>query len=834
MTELFLNVFNLSISATWFILAVFIARLVLKRSPKWIMVLFWGIVALRLICPFSIESAYSLIPEFIDNGDIVTDWKEDYAGEITIIPENSEHYKDAIYAGREPIVDDNGNYYVVTQEDQISEPVTNEDTILPILASLWMIGMAFLSVYCVISYWRIYRQVSTAVLYKDNIYQSDTLDSPFLFGIFHPRIYLPFDIKEESMKYVIAHEMAHLKRRDHWWKLIGFLLLTIHWFNPFMWIAYLLLCRDLELACDEKVIKDLTPEERADYSQTLLICSIYNQRIFACPVAFGEVGVKERIKSIFQYKKPTILRIVLTIVLCFILVLCFLTSPIHDNLYTHRELMQMPSLELYDLFLDNGLILPDSYKEKPKEELADYLKNNFDNLSQGFAAASYTEHQDFAQSVKDVYEKITHLLGTKIAQYYKEDKNDGGAGYLLEIHTSKIPLSKIKGSILELKDEIVKQHKQQNVYSSTSPGFWTKEFSSGKEAVSYIGLKDLRHLNWNYGETYSNISLYGNNKGEFEYISVENDYEVDNIRMQATSVIYTDKFKDELSTSMHTTEELEFYDTYLCTDKHLRFHSISTTANENGYCMMDHFLVMDDILYCLHQSYKEEDASKALELAYEWADVLDNGISSHNNANNESNLSSQNSSEDITEIDIVLSDDEYIAMIEDSALKEWVNNCSNLDTDLYFEEYNNQSFQRIVINPPSASSPDISSDIFFSKANSEETLSDILMKMIDSIMMPYTKEETGFFYVITDYYVEKQRLIPLGEKIWLIPYLNVYMKYEGTGFAGTMEQYINSEPNLCREGYMPLFRQGSSDEFMYILMEKDGVYRLQRLYDIKQ
>ena len=209
MTELFLNVFNLSISATWFILAVFIARLVLKRSPKWIMVLFWGIVAFRFIYPFSIESAYSLIPEFIDNGDIVTDWKEDYAGEITIIPENSEHYKDAIHAGREPIVDDNGNYYVVTQEDQISEPVTNEDAILPILASLWMIGMAFLSVYCVISYWRIYRQVSTAVLYKDNIYQSDTLDSPFLFGIFHPRIYLPFDIKEENMKYVIAHEIAH-------------------------------------------------------------------------------------------------------------------------------------------------------------------------------------------------------------------------------------------------------------------------------------------------------------------------------------------------------------------------------------------------------------------------------------------------------------------------------------------------------------------------------------------------------------------------------------------------------------------------------------------------
>lgn len=156
-----------------------------------------------------------------------------------------------------------------------------------------------------------------------------------------------------------------------------------------------------------------------------------------------------------------------------------------------------------------------------------------------------------------------------------------------------------------------------------------------------------------------------------------------------------------------------------------------------------------------------------------------------------------------------------------------------MDTDLYFEEYNNQSFQRIVINPPSASSPDISSDIFFSKANSEETPSDILTKMIDSIIEPYTKEETGFSYVITDYYVEEQRLIPLGEKIWLIPYLNVYMKYAGTGFAGTMEQYINSEPNLCREGYMPLFRQGSSDEFMYILMENDGVYRLQRLKNIK-
>lgn len=175
---------------------------------------------------------------------------------------------------------------------------------ISMLRFLWLTGVGILLLYTAISYWRLRRKVNTAVRYKDNIFQSEHVSSPFVLGIVKPRIYLPFNMDGQALEHVIAHEQAHIHRKDHWWKPLGFLLLTIHWFNPLVWLAYVLLCRDIELACDERVIRELGNEQRADYTQALVACSVDRRMVAACPLAFGEVGVKERVKSVMNYRKP--------------------------------------------------------------------------------------------------------------------------------------------------------------------------------------------------------------------------------------------------------------------------------------------------------------------------------------------------------------------------------------------------------------------------------------------------------------------------------------------------------------------------------------------------
>ena len=199
MTELFLKIINMSISASWLVMAVLILRLVLKKAPKWVNVLLWGIVAVRLICPFAFESTASLIPDSIGSGDFVSEWMDDYIGEVDIHHPDSVYYDAAIGAGREPISDGEGGYYVVTKHDQLGEPSTIENTVIPVLSVIWPAGMALLALYTVVSYWRLRQRVGTAVLYRDNIFQSEHVTSPFVLGIIRPRIYLPFQLDEQDM-----------------------------------------------------------------------------------------------------------------------------------------------------------------------------------------------------------------------------------------------------------------------------------------------------------------------------------------------------------------------------------------------------------------------------------------------------------------------------------------------------------------------------------------------------------------------------------------------------------------------------------------------------------
>lgn len=336
MNVLFLKIINMSISASWLVMAVLILRLVLKKAPKWINVLLWGIVAVRLICPFAFESALSLIPS-----------AETFPEKAISGPSFD------VQTGITPVDNRINDYLGDRYFEGVTVPANNGNHMMNILSIVWTIGILLLTAYTVISYWRLHREIDTAVRYKDNLFQSENVSSPFVLGLIKPRIYLPFSINGQDLEHVVAHEQAHIHRKDHWWKPLGFLLLTIHWFNPFVWLSYVLLCRDIELACDEKVIRELGNEQRADYTQALVACSINRRTIAACPLAFGEVGVKERVKSVMNYKKPAFGIVLLAVIACVGVAVCFLTNPITADDHFGTAIYEPTPSEQIDEKYDN-------------------------------------------------------------------------------------------------------------------------------------------------------------------------------------------------------------------------------------------------------------------------------------------------------------------------------------------------------------------------------------------------------------------------------------------------------------------------------------------------
>ena len=294
MSGIFLSILELSASAIWLILAILAVRPFLRKIPKWGMVLLWGLVGLRLLLPFSIESRFSLIPG------------AETAGDMAII-----------------------EFAELPAAEQVMPAV--DVGILPLFSVLWFVGVVFLVGHFAIRYWHILKKLDTAVLLRENIYQSEWISAPVVIGLMKPKIVVPFPVDEASMKHIIAHEKAHIRRGDHWSKLLAYGVLTLHWFNPFVWIAYLLLGRDIELACDEAVIRALDSDGRADYSHALVMCSARNASATVYLLGFGGIGVKTRVKSVMNYRKSTVSGYILAAAVMMLLAACFLTDPIVEQ-----------------------------------------------------------------------------------------------------------------------------------------------------------------------------------------------------------------------------------------------------------------------------------------------------------------------------------------------------------------------------------------------------------------------------------------------------------------------------------------------------------------------
>lgn len=304
----FVKLVNMSIAAGWLILVIIAVRILLEKAPKWIPCTLWALAALRLICPYSFESACSLIP----------------SGETVMTRSDQLFIQSGINVIDNAANDGIGHMYfegiTVEPRNTLANPIVT-------LAVIWIIGAVILLAYALISCIKLRKSVNASIVVKDNIMRCDEVKSPFILGIIKPVIYVPSAMDDETMALVVTHERAHLTRRDHWWKFLGYLLLSVYWFHPLIWVGYILFCRDMEMACDERVIRGMDNGGKAAYSQALLDCSFPRKAVSVCPLAFGEVGVKERVKSVLYYKKPALWMVIAAAAVCIAVAVCFLTNP---------------------------------------------------------------------------------------------------------------------------------------------------------------------------------------------------------------------------------------------------------------------------------------------------------------------------------------------------------------------------------------------------------------------------------------------------------------------------------------------------------------------------
>lgn len=401
MTDVFLKVLNMSLAAGLMIPAVMLVRLLLKKAPKWISVLLWAAVAVRLCVPFTLESRVSLVPSGeVVSPEIMTDPTPEIRTGIS-----------AVNSVVNPLITESFS-------PSPGDSVNPLGVILPLEALIWASGAAAMLLYALLSRVLLGRRMKTAVRLGDRVFQSERVDSPFVLGMFRPRIYVPFGMEGEALEFVIAHERSHISRGDHVWKPLGWLVLSFHWFNPLVWAAYALFCRDIELACDERVISKMEPRERADYSEALLGISAKRALITACPLAFGEVGVKSRVRSVLSYKKPGFWVIVGALVICVGVAVFFWTErPGNVEHSPKTPLSETVSGYTPETAREEGCVILDGHELLYGEEL-------------------WTGFVKTAQSGKEAYVRIYQAYSEE-ARYYVKDLSFDGRSYRLRMYDRK-------------------------------------------------------------------------------------------------------------------------------------------------------------------------------------------------------------------------------------------------------------------------------------------------------------------------------------------------------------------------------------------------------------
>ena len=438
MEKLFLTIVNMSITATWAVLAFTLLRPLLKKVPKWISCFLWGVVGLRLCLPFSFESVFSLIPT-----------TETIPSDITM--------------SKTPQIDTGVGVVNDVVNPVISESFTPDPSysanplqiVVGIASYIWLAGVILMVLYSIISYIILKKKVSASVHYNNNIYYCDNIETPFILGVIKPKIYIPSGVNENDLEFIIEHEKSHLKRKDYLIKPFSFLLLSVYWFNPAIWLWYILLCRDIESACDEKAIKFYDNEGKKAYSKALLNCSTQKRIIMACPVAFGETGVKQRIKSVLNYKHPAVRVISGVTVIAIWLAIFFVTNPVNSDFKNvidengYEIISIEPTSISLDTIADNILNRsPDSESRvKPRFEIY-----KTDEMSIFLEKVDLSDDEkDFYLTFSFEYNKLADW-GTIYSPYFKNEK--GYYSYFFDLG-DKVSFSSISGDTGERFGEVI-------------------------------------------------------------------------------------------------------------------------------------------------------------------------------------------------------------------------------------------------------------------------------------------------------------------------------------------------------------------------------------------
>lgn len=464
MEKIFTVICERGISAGYVILAVIVLRLLFRKSPRWVMGILWALVAIRLICPIVVESPFSVVPkeppfDVVQQGDTdkeTSNLKSEQ--QINNLADQNQTFGKQVAEIKEHAAEQDE-----TKDFRTDKRKTDSKKIL---STIWLFGMLVLTGYGIVGSLRVEYQLRFAVPVEQQIWECDSIHTSFLWGLFHPRIYLPSGMNEETKRYVIRHERAHQKRGDHWWKVIGYVLLVIYWFQPLMWIAYWIFARDIEYACDECVIGNLSFAERKEYAQALLLCGSGRSRRLAGPLAFDGLGVKPRIKNVLSYQKPGRGKIAISLLVCVVVSVCFLTNPKDVNgMETEIHPVNMGAGRQLDHVLSDKMHMVFDGKTIQNQRLQVLLTRNGKDL---------TAHVQSADG--SIQKKLQGAIGENTGWFMVKSED----GSLLEGYASKgeNPYISVQGIIDGKKIEA------NDLFESMGTIFETKE----EEEDYYVGM----------------------------------------------------------------------------------------------------------------------------------------------------------------------------------------------------------------------------------------------------------------------------------------------------------------------------------------------------------
>jgi len=459
MEKIFTVICERGISAGYVILAVIVLRLLFRKSPRWVMGILWALVAIRLICPIVVESPFSVVPKGPLFDKETSNLKsEQEVQQINNLPDQNQTAGKQVAEIKEHTAkqDETKDFWTDKRKTDSKK----------MLSTIWLLGMLVLTGYGIFGSLRVEYQLRFAVPVEQQIWECDTIHTSFLWGLFHPRIYLPSGMNEETKRYVIRHERAHQKRGDHWWKVIGYVLLVIYWFQPLMWIAYWIFGRDIEYACDEHVIGNLSFAERKEYAQALLLCGSGRSRRLAGPLAFGGLGVKPRIKNVLSYQKPGRGKIAISLLVCVVVSVCFLTNPKDVNgMDAEKHPVNMEAGRQLDHVLSDKMHMVFDGKTVQNQRLQVLLTRNGKDLTAHVQSADGT-----------IQKKLKGAIGENTGWFMVKSED----GSLLEGYASKGEYSYI--SVQGIIDG--KKIEANDLFESTGTIFETKE----EEEDYYVGM----------------------------------------------------------------------------------------------------------------------------------------------------------------------------------------------------------------------------------------------------------------------------------------------------------------------------------------------------------